>query len=94
MVVAVMRSAKRHGEFVADLSSYRPRLRKAEMVGVGGTSAANQTWMRCDEFEMALVAMPARLADREFALLDFARSGRLEKCQSCGRVVGDRLRRD
>jgi len=53
------------------------------MVGVGGASTANQTGVRRDEFEMALVAMPAQLTDRKLAFLDLGGRGvRLKACQS------------
>jgi hypothetical protein len=35
--LAMMPPAQRHGEFVADFSAKRPRLRKSQMVGIGGT---------------------------------------------------------
>jgi hypothetical protein len=45
------------------------------MVGVGGAPPADQTGLRCDEFEVDFVAMVARLADGELAFLDFGGSG-------------------
>jgi hypothetical protein len=74
MVIPVMRSAKRHRELVADLTPHRAGLSEPQMVGVGGASAANQTRLRCHELEVDLVAMSARLADGEFAFLDFCRT--------------------
>ena len=41
--VAVVNSAQRYGEFIADLAPHRPGLGELEMVGVGGASAADQT---------------------------------------------------
>jgi hypothetical protein len=43
MNVAVMRSAQRRREFIADLAPHRAGLRKPQMVGVSGASPANQT---------------------------------------------------
>jgi hypothetical protein len=49
MVVPVVSSTERYGEFVADLASERAGLREPRMVGVRGASAANQTRLRCNE---------------------------------------------
>ena len=92
MVVTMMRSAQGNCELVADLASHRARLGEAKMVGVGRTSAANQTWMRRDEFEMALVAMPAGLANGEFALFDFGWGGGGMKIRGSRDVVEQWLR--
>src|ERR1700736_3454249 len=43
VVVPVMRSAQRYGEFVADLASHRAGLRESKMVGVSGASPTNKT---------------------------------------------------
>lgn len=75
MIVLVMRPAQGYREFVADLAPHCPRLRDPQMVGVGGTSPANQTGLHRDEFEMSFIAKPTRFADREFAFFDFGRSG-------------------
>jgi hypothetical protein len=45
------------------------------MVGVGGASRADQTGLRSHEFEVGFVAEPARLAERQDALVDLAGSG-------------------
>jgi hypothetical protein len=65
MIVPVMRSAQRYCEFVADLASHRARLREPQMVGVSGACPADQAGLRGNKFEMSLVAMAARLADRK-----------------------------
>ena len=70
-----MSSAQRYGELVADLAPHRAGLGEPKMVGVSGPSPANQTRLRCNELEMAFIAMPTRLADRELAFLDFGVSG-------------------
>ena len=75
MIVAVMSPAQRDRELVADLASHRARLGEPKMVGVSGASAADQTRLRCDELEVAFIAMPTRLADRELAFLDLGGSG-------------------
>ena len=70
-----MGSAQRHRELVADLASHRAGLGEPQMVGVSGASPANQTRLRCNKLEMAFIAMPARLADRKHAFIDFGGSG-------------------
>lgn len=64
MVVAVVDPAERDGELVAGLASHGARLGEPKMVSVRWASAAHETRLRCNEFEMALVANPARLTDR------------------------------
>jgi hypothetical protein len=44
-------------------------------MGIGGASAADQTWLRRHELEVGFVAEPTRLADREHAFVDFTGSG-------------------
>src|SRR5580693_6420604 len=90
MIVPVMRSAKRHGEFVPDLASQRAGLSEPQVVSIGRNSAAYQTGVRSDKPEVGLVAMSARLADQNLALLDFAgsRVGLKMSCvrrDDCGR---------
>jgi hypothetical protein len=75
MIVPVMGSAQGYGEFVADLASHRAGLGEPQMVRVSGTSPADQARMRRHELEVAFIAVPARLADRELAFLDFGWSG-------------------
>jgi len=65
MIVPVMGPAQRYRELVADLASHRARLGEPQMVGVSGASPADQTGLRCNELEVSLVTVPARLADRE-----------------------------
>ena len=59
------------------------------MMGVSGSSAADQARLRCNKFEVGLIAIPTRLADGEFAFLDFRETNiGLNRCRS-GRVVMD-----
>jgi hypothetical protein len=63
------------------------------MVGVSGTSSADQTGLRCYELEVGLVAEPAHLADREHALVDLGRSAvGLNVCWGRRDIIGDWLR--
>ena len=74
MVVPMMGSAQRYGEFVADLASHRAGLGEPQMVGVRRASPANQARLRGHELEMRLVTMPAGLADHKLAFLDLGGS--------------------
>jgi hypothetical protein len=84
-----MGSAQRYREFIADLESHCPRLSEAQMVGVSGASGADQTRLRCNELEMAFVAMPAWLADREHAFIDFGGGSVGSKMCRSRRIVRD-----
>ena len=75
MVVAVMGSAQGHRELVAHLASHCVELSEPQVVGVGGASPTDQARLRCHEFEVSFVAMPARLPDRELGFLDLGGSG-------------------
>ena len=95
MVVPVMRSAQRYGEFVADLASHRAGLSEPQMVGVSGASPANQTGLRCYELEVGFIAMAARLTDGEYAFIDFSGSSvGLKRCRSRRVIIDGWLRRD
>jgi hypothetical protein len=52
---------QRDRELVADLTPERPGLRKPQMVSIRGSSAANQTRMCSDRFDVIPVTNPARL---------------------------------
>jgi hypothetical protein len=69
--VAVVNSAQRYGELVADLEPHRSGLGEPEMVGVGGASTANQTRLRRHKLEVRFVAEAARLADGELTFVNF-----------------------
>ena len=43
MHLPMVPTAERHGEFITDLKSDRPRLRKAQMVRIGRLPPADQT---------------------------------------------------
>jgi hypothetical protein len=75
VVVAVMGSAQGYGELVAHLTPHCAELSEPKVVGVSGASSADKTGLRCHEFEMGLIALSARLADRKLAFLNFGGSG-------------------
>src|SRR6478736_314503 len=89
MRLAVMRAAKRHGVFIADLAAERARLRKRQMMGVGRLLGANQVGLAADEFEVLLVAVAHGLGDRRLAAAGstLLLKRRLRGCVSDGRAI-------
>src|SRR5215831_1755369 len=71
MQLPMVSTAKWHGKFIAHLQTHCSRLRKAQMVRIGGLSPAHQTRLRRHEFQVRLVAQPLGFGDGEFALVDF-----------------------
>jgi hypothetical protein len=67
VIIAVMRFAQGYRELVAYLASHCAELSEPEMVGVSRASSAEETRLRCHEFEVGHIAMAPRLADRKFA---------------------------
>jgi hypothetical protein len=65
MNFAVMHPTERDGELITCLAAEGPRLRVAQMVGVGGLPSANQASLAGHIAEMLFVAVAARLADNE-----------------------------
>ena len=85
-----MGPAERDRELVADLAPHCAGLSEPKMVGVNWASPANQTRLRCNELEMAFIAMPTRLADRELAFLDFGwGSVGLKMCRRWHGIISD-----
>ena len=62
-------------KLVAHLAAHRARLREPQMMGISWGSSTDKTGLRCHKFEVGLIAMSARLANRKLAFLDFGRSG-------------------
>ena len=52
MYLAVVPATERHGELIAHLTAKRPRLCKAQMMGIGGSPTANQTRLLGNRFDM------------------------------------------
>jgi hypothetical protein len=63
--LAVMHTAERNRELVADLPAQRSGLSEAEMVGICRLSTAHQAGLRGDERQVVLVPSPARPAIHE-----------------------------
>ena len=66
----MMDGAQRHRELVRDLERQRPRLGKAQVVGLRRPAAAHQAWLPGDELQMLLAADPLLLGQgkRRFAV--------------------------
>src|ERR1700677_3413037 len=67
MEVAMMDPADRDRVFVADLAVKRARLRKANVMRLGGRAAADDAGLRGDEFAVLLVAQTDGLRRRATA---------------------------
>src|SRR5580698_6198842 len=67
---AVMSTAERHGELVADLATERPALGKAHMMGVAGVTAADQAGLLRHKVHMLAIADAPRLGMAENGLID------------------------
>jgi hypothetical protein len=50
MQLSMMPAAERHGELVTYLKTDGPRLRKPQMMRIGGLPTADQTWLSRHEF--------------------------------------------
>ena len=70
MKLAVMTTTERHGELVADLAAERPALGKAQVMGVGGFTAADQTSLLRHKAHMVAIADAPRLGMGENGLID------------------------
>jgi hypothetical protein len=75
MGLAMMAPAQRHGELIADLSAERAVLREAQVMGVCGPAAANQTRLFGHEPDVLLVTKAARLGMGQPALVDAVGNG-------------------
>jgi hypothetical protein len=75
MQIAVVDAAQRHGELITDLAPKRARLPKPDVMGIGGTPAADETRLRTHEVAMRFVAFADRLRERGCAsILPLCRS--------------------
>ena len=67
---AMMPPAQRDGELIADLTSECASLRKAEVVGITRPPAADKTRLLSDMPDVLAIPHPARLRERQGALVD------------------------
>ena len=68
-------AAERHRILVADFAAQGARLHEAQVMRLGGLPLAPKTWLRGHELQMGAIAVAARLAQREGALVDMANNG-------------------
>ena len=75
MQLTMMTAAERHGELVADLPAERPALGKAQVMGVGRFTAADQTSLLRDKAHMVAIANAPRLGMGENRFIDRLAAG-------------------
>ena len=71
----MMAAAQRHGELIACLPAERAVLREAQMMGVYGPAAADQTGLFGHEPDVLLVTKAARLGMGQPTLVDAVGNG-------------------
>ena len=74
MNFAVMSSAKRNRELIADLTAKGRKLCNTEMMRIGGTPAANEAWLLGDGFHMLPVANSTGHRQRQDRFVDTRRT--------------------
>src|SRR5580698_3115056 len=67
---AMMAAAERDGELVADLAAERPALREAQVVSIARLPSADQARLLRHIPDVLPVPHPARLPERQRALID------------------------
>jgi hypothetical protein len=67
---AMMPTAERDGELVADLASKRSGLGKAQVMGVTGLATADKTGLLRHMADVVTIADPARLGEWQKTLVD------------------------
>jgi hypothetical protein len=88
----MMSAAQRHRELIADPAAQGPRLHESEVMGVARLPPTKQARLRGHELQMGAIAVAARLAQREGALVDVPENGVVRRRQLGQRRSG-RLRR-
>jgi hypothetical protein len=68
--LAMVCSAQRDSEVITHLAAERPRLGEGQVVRIGGLPATKDASVRGNEFQMRLVAVASRFADRKYTLVD------------------------
>ena len=74
MDLAMVSPAKRDGKLIAHLTAQRAALRKAQVMGIGGLAAADQTRLLGHVSNVLAVTNPTRFRQRQHALIDYAGS--------------------
>ena len=75
MDLAVVAPAQRHGELIAHFSPERAVLREPQVMGIGGSAAANQARLLGHELDVVSVTKAARLGMDQLALVDAVGNG-------------------
>ena len=70
MDLTVVTPAQRHGEFIAHFSPERAMLREPQMMGIRGSTTANQARLFGYELDVLLVTKAAGLGMDQLALVD------------------------
>src|SRR6516225_10164485 len=70
MHLAMMTTAERDRELIADLTAECRRLREPQMMGVCRATSANEAWLFGDGFHMLAVADPAQHGQRQDRFVD------------------------
>jgi hypothetical protein len=70
MDLAVVASAQRNRELIADLAPERSALGESQVVGIGGLPAANEARLRGDVAHVVTIANPAGFGQRQQAFFD------------------------
>jgi hypothetical protein len=70
MYFAMMSTAQRDSELVADFATEGPRLRKSQVMGVGGNPTANQARELSNRFDMLAVPNSPWRRQSQGALVD------------------------
>ena len=70
VILAVMDGAERNGELIAYLKAKPSWLRIADVVGVGGGSAANKARLASDKPQVCFGANSLRLSNCKYALIN------------------------
>jgi hypothetical protein len=71
----MMSAAQRHRELIADPAAQGPWLHESEVMGVARLPPAEQAWLGRHELQVGAIAVAARFAQREVALVDMANNG-------------------
>jgi hypothetical protein len=65
-----MGAAQWHRELIANPAAQRPWLHESEVMGVARLAPTEQAWLRRHELQMGAIAVAARFAEWESALVD------------------------
>ena len=68
--LTMMPAAQRDGELIADLAPKCTTLREAKVMGIAGPPTADKTRLLSDMANMLAIPHPARLRERQGALVD------------------------